>query len=231
MKFLSIVLLSLIGTSVAAPLNIRATSTNKAAASTAPKAPAKGASGASSGAAAKSSAPAAKASPSADASTPNSAGTPATVQGNSNAAAVMYAAGAFANDAMTVSASLNTLGTETDPEKIRQLATVAFQAESDEDQRRNVLATAAGSAGAKSNALIVKNTPAVLDGLMTIQNDPTPETAAAALPAIESARNPNILPSITQLSQSALDNAGVTSMTAVTFPLTVGSAGGAPATN
>lgn len=107
-----------------------------------------------------------------------------------------------------------------------------------------MLATAAGSAGAKSNALIVKNTPAVLDGLMTIQNDPTPETAAAALPAIEQARyaphlsglastnfdrNPNILPSITQLSQAALDNAGVTSMTAVTFPLTVGSTGGAPA--
>ncbi|KAK0108007.1 hypothetical protein ONS96_003786 [Cadophora gregata f. sp. sojae] len=65
---------------------------------------------------------------------------------------------------------------------------------------------------------------------MKIQNDPTPETAAAALPAIEQARNPNILPSITQLSQAALDNAGVTSMTAVTFPLTVGSTGGAAAT-
>ncbi|KAG4436561.1 hypothetical protein IFR05_007956 [Cadophora sp. M221] len=230
MKFLSIVLLSLIGTSVAAPLNGRATSATRATSSTAPKAPAKGgASGASSGAAAKSSsAPAAKAT--AGSSMTGPAGTPATVQGNSNAASVMYAAGAFANDAMTVSASLNTLGTETDPEKIRQLATVAFQAESDEDQRRNVLATAAGSAGAKSNALIVKNTPAVLDGLMTIQNDPTPETAAAALPGIESARNPNILPSITQLSQAALDNAGVTSMTAVEFPLTVGSTGGVPAT-
>ncbi|KAL5318317.1 hypothetical protein ACEPPN_013376 [Leptodophora sp. 'Broadleaf-Isolate-01'] len=228
MKFLSIVLLSLIGTSVAAPLNGRATSATRATTSTAPKAPAKGASGASSGAAAKSSAPAAKATSGASMAGP--AGTPPTVQGNSNAAAVMYAAGAFANDANTVSASLNTLGTETDPEKIRQLATVAFQAESDEDQRRNVLATAAGSAGAKSNALIVKNTPAVLDGLMTIQNDPTPETAASALPAIESARNPNILPSITQLSQAALDNAGVTSMTAVEFPLTVGSTGGVPAT-
>ncbi|KAH7397505.1 hypothetical protein BKA64DRAFT_753047 [Cadophora sp. MPI-SDFR-AT-0126] len=220
MKFLSVVILSLIGTSVAMPLNPRA--------SAAPKAPAKG-SGTST-TPAKASAPAAKASPSnAAASDTATTDTPATIQGNSNAAMVMYAAGAFANDAMTVSASLNTLGTETDPEKIRQIATTAFQAESDEDQRRNVLATAAGSAGAKSNALIVKNTPAVLDGLMTIQNDPTPETAAAALPAIEQARNPNILPSITQLSQAALDNAGVTSMTAVTFPLTVGSTGGAPA--
>ncbi|KAI9046736.1 hypothetical protein LZ554_009474 [Drepanopeziza brunnea f. sp. 'monogermtubi'] len=141
-----------------------------------------------------------------------------------NADAVSYAAGAFANDAQTVSRSLNTLGSETDPETIRNVAATAFQAESDEDQRRNVLATMAGSAGAQSNSLIVMNTPAVLNGLMNIQNNPTPANAAANLPAIENARNPNILPSITQLSNAAMNNAGLPMM-AVTFPATTGSTG------
>jgi len=100
----------------------------------------------------------------------------------------VYAAGAFANDAMTVSAALNSLGTETDPEKIRSLASTAFQAESDEDQRRNVLNTVAGSAAKQSNALIVQNTPAVLDGLQAIMNDPKPETSQANLATIENAR-------------------------------------------
>ncbi|KAK0108006.1 hypothetical protein ONS96_003785 [Cadophora gregata f. sp. sojae] len=101
MKFLSVALLALIGTSVAMPLNPRASTAPKKPSTTTP------------GAAAKTSAPAAKASaPATAANNPPATDAPATIQGNSNAAMVMYAAGAFANDAMTVSASLNTLGTE-----------------------------------------------------------------------------------------------------------------------
>ncbi|PBP26209.1 PPE family protein [Diplocarpon rosae] len=143
-----------------------------------------------------------------------SGGTPA-------APAVQYAAGAFANDANTVSASLNALGTEQDPEMIRSLATTAFQAESDEDQRRNVLNTAGGSQAKDANALIVKNTPAVLDGLQAIMTDPTPATAKSNLQTIEDARNPNILPSITKLTNAAMVNSGLQPM-AVEFQATTG---------
>ncbi|KAH6723454.1 hypothetical protein BKA61DRAFT_420397, partial [Leptodontidium sp. MPI-SDFR-AT-0119] len=132
---------------------------------------------------------------------------------------VQYAAGAFANDATTVSASLNALGTEQNPEMIRALASVAFTAESDEDQRRNVLNTAGGSAAKNANALIVKNTPAVLDGLQNIMNDPTPATAKTNLQSIEAARNPNILPSITELSNAAMMMSGLQPL-AVEFPPT-----------
>ncbi|CZS89085.1 hypothetical protein WAI453_010401 [Rhynchosporium graminicola] len=146
--------------------------------------------------------------------------------GTPGAPGVQYAAGAFANDATTVSNSLNALGSETNPEMIRALATVAFTAESDEDQRRNVLNTAGGSAAKNANALIVKNTPAVLDGLQNIMNDPTVATTRTNLQSIERARNPNILPSITELSNAAMMMSGLQQL-AVEFPQTSGSSGSA----
>ncbi|KAG4423922.1 hypothetical protein IFR04_002917 [Cadophora malorum] len=266
MKFLALLTLSLIGTSVAAPLNRRATSTSKAVAAKATPSTAGGAAGAkppaakatpstAGGGAAKAppkasatpaaaepatgdtaassstSTPAAKATGTAGTGGGNTTGTSGTAPiapnlqtgGTPGAPAVQYAAGAFANDATTVSASLNALGTEQDPEMIRALATVAFTAESDEDQRRNVLNTAGGSAAKNANALIVKNTPAVLDGLQNIMNDPTPATAKTNLQSIETARNPNILPSITELSNAAMSMTGLQPL-AVEFPPTTGSA-------
>lgn len=62
-------------------------------------------------------------------------------------AKVQQAADNFATDATTVSASLNSLGSATDPKKIKSLASTAFTAESDEDAQRSVLNAAAGSAG------------------------------------------------------------------------------------
>ncbi|CAL3966287.1 hypothetical protein PZA11_002985 [Diplocarpon coronariae] len=247
MKFFSILTLSLIGSAVAAPLHQRAASsapkgvakssaspTKAAAAATgAPDStgtddtespakatgkPEKGTATSSKDPAKSSEAPQAKASATGDVTVAQG-----NIQSGGNPAApmVQYAAGAFANDANTVSASLNALGTEQDPEKIRSLATTAFQAESDEDQRRNVLNTAGGSQAKAANALIVKNTPTVLDGLQAIMTDPTPATAKSNLQTIEDARNPNILPSITKLSNAAMVNAGLQPM-AVEFAPTTG---------
>ncbi|KAL3426906.1 hypothetical protein PVAG01_00415 [Phlyctema vagabunda] len=142
--------------------------------------------------------------------------------------AVMAAASNFANDANTVSASLNSMGTETDPRKIRSLATAAFNAESDEDAQRAVLAAAAGSAGTAPNAKIVKNTPAVLDGLSNIMKSPNTRTTKSNVATIEAARNPQILPSITSLSNSALKAVGMPA-TAQTFPATTASKAAAAA--
>ncbi|KAL5329690.1 hypothetical protein ACEPPN_003205 [Leptodophora sp. 'Broadleaf-Isolate-01'] len=263
MKFLALLTLSLIGTSVAAPLNRRATNSKAVAAKATPSTAGGGAAGAKAPPAAKATPSTAgggaakappKATPSPDATTPDATtpdtassvsskpGTKATpAAGGANgttgtapiapdlqtggtpaAPGVQYAAGAFANDATTVSASLNALGTEQNPEMIRALASVAFTAESDEDQRRNVLNTAGGSAAKNANALIVKNTPAVLDGLQNIMNDPTPATAKTNLQSIEAARNPNILPSITELSNAAMMMSGLQPL-AVEFPPTTGS--------
>lgn len=135
------------------------------------------------------------------------------------AASVKAAAANFANDANTVSASINTLGDTTDPKTLKSLATTAFNAESDEDAQRAVLAAAAGSAGASSNSKIVQNTPTVLTGLKNIINSPTTATASKNLAVIQKARNPNILPSITQLSNAALSAMGLP-QTQQKFPAT-----------
>ncbi|KAL2070880.1 hypothetical protein VTL71DRAFT_13906 [Oculimacula yallundae] len=270
MKFLALLTLSLIGTSVAAPLDRRATSSKGVAAKATPSTAGGGAARASGaakatpstagGGAAKAPPASPKTTPVPDATTPDTTtpngassvsskpagrATPAAGAGNGTGASnstsgtapvapnlqtggtpaapgVQYAAGAFANDATTVSASLNALGKETNPEMIRALATVAFTAESDEDQRRNVLNTAGGSAAKNANALIVKNTPAVLDGLQNIMNDPTVATTKTNLQSIEAARNPNILPSITELSNAAMMMSGLQPL-AVEFPQTTGS--------
>ncbi|KAK0103352.1 hypothetical protein ONS95_005378 [Cadophora gregata] len=228
MKFLALLTLSLIGTSVAAPLDRRAaTPTSKGVAKATPstagggaaKPPAAKATPSTAGGGAAKAPPKASPTPAGadpatpEPATPNSstpgaqpsagAGTGGNTTGSTGTApiapniqtggtpgapAVQYAAGAFANDATTVSASLNALGTEQNPEMIRALASVAFTAESDEDQRRNVLNTAGGSAAKNANSLIVKNTPAVLDGLQAIMNDPTPANAKSNLQTIEAAR-------------------------------------------
>lgn len=57
-----------------------------------------------------------------------------------------------------------------------------------QDAQRAVLAAAAGSAGAKSNSLIVKNTPAVLTGLKAIMQNPTSATTKTNLKTIQAAR-------------------------------------------
>ncbi|KUJ19609.1 uncharacterized protein LY89DRAFT_642756 [Mollisia scopiformis] len=136
-------------------------------------------------------------------------------------ASVKSAVQNFANDANTVSSSLNQLGSTTDTATIKSLATTAFKAESDEDGQRSVLASAAGSAGSASNSKIVKNTPTVLNGLSAIMKKPTVATTKSNLATIQNARNPNILPSITQLSNAALDAMGLP-QTAQKFPATTG---------
>ncbi|KAF8846569.1 hypothetical protein BDZ45DRAFT_666807 [Acephala macrosclerotiorum] len=134
-----------------------------------------------------------------------------------NAASVKQAASNFATDANTVSASINKMGQTTDKDTIKSLATTAFKAESDEDAQRSVLAAAAGSAGQASNAKIIKNTPIVLNGLSAIIRNPA--STKSNLQTIQNARNPQILPSITQLSNAALDAMGLP-QTQQEFPAT-----------
>jgi hypothetical protein len=103
-------------------------------------------------------------------------------------AAVQQAATNFAKDANTVSASLNQLPDETSAANIKSLATTAFNAESDEDAQRSVLAAAAGSAGSASNTKIVQNTPTVLKGLMAIMQNPTAATVKSNVATIQNSR-------------------------------------------
>ncbi|PMD12022.1 hypothetical protein NA56DRAFT_695776 [Hyaloscypha hepaticicola] len=137
----------------------------------------------------------------------------------SSVAAVQQATTNFAKDANTVSASLNQLPDETSAANIKSLATTAFNAESDEDARRSVLAAAAESAGSSSNTKIVQNNPTVLKGLKAIMQKPTAATVKSNVATIQISKNPNILPSITQLSNSALKAVGST-MTQQRFPAT-----------
>jgi hypothetical protein len=103
-------------------------------------------------------------------------------------AAVQQAAMNFAEDANTVSASLNQLPAETSANTIKSLATTAFNAESDEDAQRAVLAAAAGSAGSASNTKIVENTPTVLKGLKAIMQNPTASAVQRNVVTIQNAR-------------------------------------------
>ncbi|KAF7869869.1 hypothetical protein EAF04_004653 [Stromatinia cepivora] len=135
------------------------------------------------------------------------------------AAQVKSAVSGFANDANTVSAALNKLPSMTDRSDIASLAGKAFNAESDEDSQRSVLFAAAGSAGSSANSKIVKNTPAVLRGLKAMMINPTALSVKYNVATIEAARNPNILPSITQLSNAALSAMSL-SPTAQNFPAT-----------
>ncbi|KAI9641720.1 hypothetical protein NHQ30_009576 [Ciborinia camelliae] len=132
---------------------------------------------------------------------------------------VQSAVSGFAKDANTVSGVLNILPSVTNPLQIGALATAAFNAESNEDSQRSVLFAAAGNAGASANAKIVSNTPAVLNGLKAMMTSPSVFSVKANVAPIEAARNPNILPSITELSNAALSAMNL-SPTAQTFPAT-----------
>ncbi|TGO37555.1 hypothetical protein BHYA_0094g00180 [Botrytis hyacinthi] len=135
------------------------------------------------------------------------------------AAQVKSAVSGFASDANTVSSALNKLPSMTDKSDISALAGKAFAAESDEDSQRSVLFAAAGSAGSSANSKIVKNTPAVLKGLKAMVINPSTASVKSNVATIEKARNPNILPSITQLSNAALSAMSL-SQTAQKFPAT-----------
>ncbi|KAK6064267.1 hypothetical protein SCUP234_12168 [Seiridium cupressi] len=140
--------------------------------------------------------------------------------GAQSANAVQQAADNFAGDVATVSNSLNTLGTTTDQATRKQLANAGFKAESDEDAQRSVLFAAGNNEDA--NTKIVDNTPTVLDGLTSIAKDPSDANTAKQLQTMETARNANILPSITALTNSAFKASGIDS-TAQKFQSTTGS--------
>ncbi|KAK8013099.1 hypothetical protein PG991_010474 [Apiospora marii] len=146
--------------------------------------------------------------------------------GAPSAAAVQKAANNFAGDVSVVSNSLNTLITTTNTAQRTKLAKAGFDAETDEDNQRSVLFAAGKNTAA--NALIVKFTPTVLDGLKSIQNNPSQANTEQQVKTMETARNANILPSITKLTASAFQAVGVNAQ-AQTFQPTTGSksAGGA----
>ncbi|KAK2608332.1 hypothetical protein N8I77_006950 [Diaporthe amygdali] len=141
--------------------------------------------------------------------------------GGSNKQDVQNAASSFAGDVAIVSSSLNGMGTTTDTNQIRTMARKAFVAEKDEDQHRAVLDDAAGRDAQQANKKIVDNTPIVLDGLQSIMRNPSMANTMKQLSRVETSRNANILPSITQLSNAAFQNTGVNSQ-AKTFDPTTG---------
>lgn len=128
---------------------------------------------------------------------------------------------------------MTAVGQTTDRKETQQLARKAFVAEKDEDQHRAVLNAAANGDAKAANKKIVDNTPIVLDGLQSIMSNPSMANTMKSLNKIETARyviifffsffspyeksklikrrhrNANILPSITQLSNSAFQNTGV----------------------
>ncbi|ORY61368.1 uncharacterized protein BCR38DRAFT_487120 [Pseudomassariella vexata] len=124
-----------------------------------------------------------------------------------NADDVQQAADNFAGDVATVSNSLNTLGITTDTAQRKKLAKAGFDAETDEDAQRAVLFAAGNNVVA--NQKIVVNTPIVLDGLQSIMENPSDANTAKQLQTMETARNANILPSITALTNSAFQATGV----------------------
>ncbi|RKF61054.1 putative ppe family protein [Erysiphe neolycopersici] len=137
---------------------------------------------------------------------------------------VRRAADNFAQDAGIVSNAINVMTSMTDQDAIKDTAMRAFKAESDEDKQRAVLAAAAGKAGATPNRKIQQFTPTVLDGLDAIAKDPSPDSVASNTKMMEDARNPNILPSITDLSNAALDAMGL-DKSAQNLQKTVGQSG------
>ncbi|KAH8799658.1 hypothetical protein F5884DRAFT_113043 [Xylogone sp. PMI_703] len=114
----------------------------------------------------------------------------------------------FSDDVNAVSAALTALKTETDISTIAVIAAIGFSAESDEDNHRQVLFRFAGDAGNNANQMITTFTPKVLNGFRAIINDPSPETANSQAQQISAIRNPNILPSITELANAALAGVG-----------------------
>ncbi|TQS34786.1 hypothetical protein Golomagni_04819 [Golovinomyces magnicellulatus] len=122
---------------------------------------------------------------------------------------VSQAADNFARDAGIVSNALNTLPAMTDKKQIQSTAQEAFEAETDEDNQRSVLAAAAGSSGRVPDGKIKKFTPTVLDSLKEMARKGTTTSVQKNIPIIEGVRNPNILPSITQLSNAAMTSTGL----------------------
>ncbi|POS82340.1 hypothetical protein EPUL_005955, partial [Erysiphe pulchra] len=140
--------------------------------------------------------------------------------GNPSDEEVTQAVDRLAKNADTVSSVLNKLPSLTDESEISKTAKRGVDAESDEDGQRTVLAAAAGSAGDKSNKLIMKYGPSVLSGLEAIAKAGTVKSVEQNVPKIEKIRNPNILPSITQLSNAALDANDINNKRAKSFPPT-----------
>lgn len=106
--------------------------------------------------------------------------------GAGGAAAVQKAADNFAGDVSIVSNSLNTLITTTNTAQRSKLAKAGFDAETDEDNQRSVLFAAGKNTAA--NGLIVKFTPTVLDGLKSIQNNPSQANTEKQVKTMETAR-------------------------------------------
>lgn len=89
---------------------------------------------------------------------------------------VSRAADNFAENAGKVSNAMNKMTSMTGQSAIKATAQRAFDAESDEDNRRRILAATASSAGYSSNGLSMKFTPTVLDGLNAITKDASPKS-------------------------------------------------------
>ncbi|KAI0999438.1 hypothetical protein K3495_g8759 [Podosphaera aphanis] len=141
-------------------------------------------------------------------------------QDRPSADTIMSAVDAFAKDANTVSAQMNALPGLMNELDIKSAAKAALDAENDEGPIVKLLATTAGNGGLAANTRLMKYGPTVVAGLMDMANKGTVESVKTNIAMIEEVRNPNVLPSITELSNAALDSMGITTKVAQKFPVT-----------
>ena len=126
-----------------------------------------------------------------------------TAQSGQNAVTAMRN---FLGDVQLVSNAINMLGSgdAKDPDTMRRLAQLAFNAEINEDEQRAIMLQSAGQAGNEANDNILTFTPTVLNGLQAIVDNPTPENAKALANLMGTVRNARILPSIGNLATAAI---------------------------
>ncbi|KAJ3251000.1 hypothetical protein HK103_002940 [Boothiomyces macroporosus] len=124
----------------------------------------------------------------------------------------------FLGDVQMVSNAINLIGSGevTDPATIATLAQVAFNAEINENEQRQILVAAAGQAGAEANSNILTFTPTVLNGLQAIASNPNQNAQQLAL-MMGTVRDARILPSISNLATAALGNVPVNSIIQATI--------------
>ncbi|KAJ3308060.1 hypothetical protein HDV04_001840 [Boothiomyces sp. JEL0838] len=124
----------------------------------------------------------------------------------------------FLGDVQMVSNAINLIGSGeiTDPATIATLAQVAFNAEINENEQRQIMVAAAGQAGAEANSNILTFTPTVLNGLQAIASNPNQNAQQIAL-MMGTVRDARILPSISNLATAALGNLPVNTIIQATI--------------
>lgn len=101
---------------------------------------------------------------------------------------VSQAVNGLARNTETVTRELNALPLIQDKKYIQDSARAAYDAASNQDSHRSVLAATAGSAGRSSSDEIIKFMPTVLSGLSAIMQSGTIKSMMENIPVIQDTR-------------------------------------------